>query len=110
MIACVEKNLDSMKYIIEEVEVEFPYEAYPCQIQFMESVIRALKGLSHAILESPTGTGKTLCLLCATLAFQRWFRTKEGVAIKVFYSSRTHSQLSPVVSELRGTAYHDVKL
>jgi len=107
MIACVEKNPDSMKYIIEEVEVEFPYEAYPCQIQFMESVIRALKGLSHAILESPTGTGKTLCLLCATLAFQKWFRTKEGVAMKVFYSSRTHSQLSQVISELRGTAYHD---
>ena len=96
-----------MKYTIEEVEVEFPFEAYPCQLQFMEAVIRALKGLSHAILESPTGTGKTLCLLCATLAYQRWYRMKEGVAIKVFYSSRTHSQLSQVIGELRGTSYHD---
>ena len=96
-----------MKYIIEEVEVDFPFEAYPCQLQFMEAVIKSLKGLSNALLESPTGTGKTLCLLCAALGFQKWFRMKEGIGLKIFYSSRTHSQLSQVIRELHSTSYHD---
>lgn len=54
-----------------DVEVDFPYEAYPCQLDYMASVIRALDDGSNALLESPTGTGKTLCLLCATLAWRR---------------------------------------
>ena len=96
-----------MKYTIDDVEVDFPYEAYPCQIKFMESVIRSLKQNTNAILESPTGTGKTLCLLCSTIAFQQYTRMKEGKVLRIFYSSRTHSQLAQVIRELRTTSYHD---
>ena len=32
-------------------------------------MIRALKNKDNALLESPTGTGKTLCLLSASVAF-----------------------------------------
>ena len=96
-----------MKYTIEGVEVDFPFEAYACQLKFMESNIKALMGSTNAILESPTGTGKTLCLLCSTLAYQQHLRQKEGRAFKIYYSSRTHAQLSQVIRELRGTAYHD---
>lgn len=55
---------------IDGIPVEFPHTAYPCQITFMESVLKALKNRENALLESPTGTGKTLSLLCAALAWR----------------------------------------
>ncbi|RKP17078.1 DNA repair helicase, partial [Rozella allomycis CSF55] len=66
-------------YKIRGIDVDFPYEAYDCQLVFMEKVITSLQQREHALLESPTGnrknyfvpgTGKTLCLLCATLAWR----------------------------------------
>ena len=96
-----------MKYEIQGVDVEFPFEAYPCQVNFMEANIRALSTPTNAILESPTGTGKTLCLLCSTIAYQKHLRVKEGKTFRIFYSSRTHAQLTQVIKELRGTSYHD---
>lgn len=55
---------------IDGIPVEFPHAAYPCQLTFMEHVLRALKNRENALLESPTGTGKTLSLLCAALAWR----------------------------------------
>lgn len=55
---------------IDGIPVEFPHSAYPCQVTFMQSVLRALKNRQNALLESPTGTGKTLSLLCAALAWR----------------------------------------
>ena len=50
--------------------VKFPFpEPYPSQIVMMEKILFALREGTNALLESPTGTGKTVCLLCATLAF-----------------------------------------
>jgi Rad3-related DNA helicase len=55
---------------IRQVPVEFPFEPYPCQVRYMEHVIEALQTGQNALLESPTGTGKTLGLLCAALAWR----------------------------------------
>ncbi|XP_057517001.1 uncharacterized protein LOC130798140 isoform X2 [Amaranthus tricolor] len=66
------KNL----YHIGGIPVEFPYKPYGSQLAFMGRVISTLDraqkdGHCHALLESPTGTGKSLSLLCSALAWQR---------------------------------------
>ncbi|CAI9597240.1 unnamed protein product, partial [Staurois parvus] len=56
------------------VPVEFPFPPYPCQEDYMRKVIECLQQSVNGVLESPTGTGKTLCLLCATLAWRQHFK------------------------------------
>ncbi|SBT78985.1 DNA repair helicase, putative [Plasmodium ovale] len=73
------KNEDSShRYTINDVEVYFPYELYDCQYNYMQSVLNALKKKENAILESPTGTGKTLCLLCASISYLVDVMEKKG--------------------------------
>ncbi|KAH9300391.1 hypothetical protein KI387_011974 [Taxus chinensis] len=45
----------------------FPFKPYPIQIDFMNALYNALDKGGVAILESPTGTGKTLSLICSAL-------------------------------------------
>ncbi|XP_058074806.1 regulator of telomere elongation helicase 1 homolog isoform X2 [Magnolia sinica] len=117
-------------YKIRGIDVDFPFEAYDCQIVYMEKVIQSLQERSNALLESPTGTGKTLCLLCATLAWRKSlgaFSTglPEGKGHSfgnkssdlpseepvrpnlptIIYTSRTHSQLQQVIRELKTCNY-----
>ena len=124
---------------IRDVEISFPFEPYPCQLEYMAKVIEALDMGANAMLESPTGTGKTLCLLAATLAWakKRKSKTQNGLTSQkvtveyesqssnehakqiappgrdaqssqnsvIIYASRTHSQLTQVISELRASGY-----
>ncbi|XP_028850608.1 regulator of telomere elongation helicase 1 isoform X2 [Denticeps clupeoides] len=126
---------------LKGVKVDFPFTPYPCQQDYMNKVIECLQNRVNGILESPTGTGKTLCLLCATLGWRDNFKdtisarkiaqkmggaelfpgqplaswgtgATDGDATayytdvpKIIYASRTHSQLTQVINELKNTSY-----
>ena len=63
------------KIIIDGIEIYFPYPPYQPQIEYMKNIIQTLyKGGNISALESPTGTGKTLCLLCSVLGWS--YQTK----------------------------------
>ncbi|XP_056127141.1 Fanconi anemia group J protein isoform X1 [Rhinichthys klamathensis goyatoka] len=58
-------------YTIGGVKINFPCKAYPSQLAMMNSIIRGLNHGKHCLLESPTGSGKSLALLCSALAWQQ---------------------------------------
>ncbi|KAF7270391.1 hypothetical protein GWI33_016625 [Rhynchophorus ferrugineus] len=109
---------------IRGVPIQFPFTPYDIQKDYMEKVIECLQNESTAILESPTGTGKTLCLLCSSLAWLELKKTQlellmemDGSAGKqptsqldlklptVIFASRTHSQLTQAMQELKKSSY-----
>ncbi|KAL2816830.1 helicase C-terminal domain-containing protein [Aspergillus cavernicola] len=48
-----------------------PYSPYEIQLQFMRSLYSSLEEGKVAIFESPTGTGKSLSLICGSLTWLR---------------------------------------
>ncbi|KAL2130915.1 hypothetical protein VTI74DRAFT_5799 [Chaetomium olivicolor] len=58
---------------MQQVDFHHPYQPYDVQLQFMRAVYSVLeKGNGQVgILESPTGTGKSLSLICASLTWLR---------------------------------------
>nr|KYP54202.1 putative ATP-dependent RNA helicase DDX11 [Cajanus cajan] len=153
----------------------FPFKPYSIQIDFMNSLYQSLNQGGVSMLESPTGTGKTMSVICSALQWvidrrlleevacgdgrgngdggvgsddePDWMRDfvvnkeenkkeeksggvskrkavkssfssssedesgeeeeEEDKKLKVYFSSRTHSQLSQFVKELRKTVFAD---
>ena len=130
-----------VRMIIGGYDVHFPFKPYASQIGIASRVLKALDTGTNALLESPTGSGKSLALLCAAMAWQeRWKATREAAEARddahdaqrhdrradaepmdraskpsgggkkekvprVYYATRTHSQIAQVVRELKRTAY-----
>lgn len=63
-------SLNDVNVRVGSETVPFPFPAYDAQRQVMGSVLSAIFDGQHALLESPTGTGKSLALLCSTLHWQ----------------------------------------
>ncbi|CAE8726009.1 unnamed protein product, partial [Polarella glacialis] len=91
---------------VDSVEVLFPFaEILEPQRMVIMSTVRACLQGKHVLLESPTGTGKTMALLCAALAAQRHFALTTGCAPRVIFCTRTHQQVKQVVKEARRSPY-----
>lgn len=107
------KSNGHKKLSIEEIEVLFPFQPYETQKQYMKNVIKAIKNKKLALIESPTGTGKSLCLLCSALAYLKISRENiiknsdsncEKIS-KIIYVTRTHTQIENIINELKLIAY-----
>ena len=72
-----------------------PYEPRGCQMMIIEDIRNALNDSRHIVIESGTGTGKTIVSLAATLE-HAMARGK-----KIVYLTRTISQSDQVMRELR---------
>uniref|UniRef100_A0A670YDR0 DEAD/H-box helicase 11 n=1 Tax=Pseudonaja textilis TaxID=8673 RepID=A0A670YDR0_PSETE len=59
------------------VNFPFPYAPYPIQEQFMAKLYQVLEMGKIGIFESPTGTGKSLSLICGALSWLRDFEEKK---------------------------------
>jgi DNA excision repair protein ERCC-2 len=73
----------------------FPYEPRPGQEQLMGAIRSACNDRAHLVVESGTGTGKTVCTLTAMVE-----SCKER-GKKLLYVTRTNSQQRQVMLELR---------
>eukprot|EP00912_Choanoflagellata_sp_UC4_P001013 UC4_evm2s623 len=84
---------------IDDLLVPFPYErVYPEQFEYMRELKRALDAKGHAVLEMPSGTGKTISLLSLLVAYQLKHPDRIG---KIIYCSRTVPEIEKALAELR---------
>jgi hypothetical protein len=108
-------------FFVEGIKIGWPFPAIMLpQRQMAIHIIKGLKRKLHVVLESPTGTGKSVAILCSVLAWQRYHMQTRAHAQqagsdpsddeekrlpKIIYCSRTHSQVAQMVSSLKKTPY-----
>ena len=54
-----------------EQEFAFPFEPWPIQIDFMRELYKTLDTKRVGLFESPTGTGKSLSIICGAF---KWLK------------------------------------
>ena len=75
-----------MKLNVEGLLVYFPYDyIYPEQFSYMLELKRSLEAGGHALLEMPSGTGKTVSLLSLIVAYMHYHPSQ---VTKLVYCSR----------------------
>ncbi|XP_954558.1 rad3-like DNA helicase-related, putative [Theileria annulata] len=86
-----------VRFWIEGIEVYFPYpKIYPEQIAYMKSLKNVLDSKGHAVLEMPTGTGKTVALF----SFVSSYQLAKPELGKLVYCTRTIHEMEKALNEL----------
>ena len=86
-----------MRFLLGDLEIIFPYDyVYPEQFEYMRDIKKVLDQQGHCLLEMPSGTGKTICLLSITVAYQMKFPSR-----KLIYCSRTVPEIEKALAELK---------
>ncbi|XP_056637299.1 putative ATP-dependent RNA helicase DDX11-like protein 8 isoform X3 [Diorhabda sublineata] len=62
------------KKLIPPEEFDFPFTPYDIQVKFMKSLYYTLENGKLGIFESPTGTGKSLNIICGAI---RWLKDRQ---------------------------------
>jgi DNA excision repair protein ERCC-2 len=87
-----------MKFLVDGLEVLFPYEfVYTEQFEYMRYLKQTLDAKGGAILEMPTGTGKTVSLLALIVAYQE----ANPSCGKLIYCTRTVPEMVKAIEELK---------
>ncbi|PWN27176.1 DNA repair helicase [Jaminaea rosea] len=86
-----------MRFYIDDLPVIFPYPyAFPEQVAMMNDLKRTLDANGKAVIESPSGTGKTVSLLSLIVSYQMHY----PAARKLIYCTRTVPEIEKVLAEL----------
>jgi DNA excision repair protein ERCC-2 len=86
-----------MRFDLDGLDVFFPFDRiYLEQHQYMRSLKQSLDAGGHCLLEMPTGTGKTVCLLSLITSYQ----FANPSAGKLVYCTRTVPEMNAVMEEL----------
>ncbi|PGG97585.1 DNA repair helicase rad15 [Helicocarpus griseus UAMH5409] len=95
-----------MKFFIDDLPVLFPYpRIYPEQYAYMCDLKRTLDAGGNAVLEMPSGTGKTVSLLSLIIAYQQ----NRPEHRKLIYCSRTMSEIEKALAELKALMKYRTK-
>lgn len=87
-----------MRFNLDGLDVFFPYDyLYKEQYDYMLHLKRSLDDKGHVLLEMPTGTGKTVCLLSLITSYQ--FQHKQTG--KLIYCTRTVPEMTKCMEEIK---------
>lgn len=96
-----------MRFNLDGLEVFFPYDyLYKEQYEYMLHLKRSLDDKGNAMLEMPTGTGKTVCLISLITSYQFQY-PKTG---KLIYCTRTVPEMTKCMEEIKKVISYRTKL
>lgn len=82
----------------------FPFTPYDIQYEFMRAMYSVIENRKIGIFESPTGTGKTLTLMCSTL---KWLHDHDELNFSDLREQIAARQLKIAESERANAATND---